>query len=69
MLNQTFLAVLPFILIAIALAFDNIVFAFFGGLSAIFAGLFLLNTLWLALIFLGIGMYFILIAVLSDWEE
>ena len=69
MLNQTFLSVFPFILIAIALAFDNVVFAFFGGLSAIFAGLFLLNTLWLAVIFLGIGIYFILIAFLSDWGE
>lgn len=69
MLNQTFLTVLPFILIAIAFAFDNTVFAFFGGLSAIFAGLYLLNTLWLAVIFLGLGIYFILIAVFVEWEE
>jgi len=69
MLNQTFLAILPFILITLALTFDSTVFAFFGGMSAIFAGIFLLDTLWLAMIFMGIGTYFILIAGLSDWEE
>lgn len=68
-LDQTFLVVLPFILVAIALAFDSIIFAFLGGISAIFVGISLLNTLWLAIIFLGLGIYFILIAVLSEWEE
>ncbi len=70
MLDQTFLMVLPIILIVIALAFDSTVFAFLGGVAATFVGLSLLDTtMWVAMIYIGLGMYFILIAVFTEWEE
>jgi len=69
MLDQIFILALPFILMAMALALDNTVFAFFGGISATFVGLSLLDTLWVAMIFLGLGIYFMLISVLAESEE
>lgn len=69
MLDQIFLLALPFILMATALALDSTVFAFFGGIAATFVGLSILDTLWAAMIFLGLGIYFMLISVLADWEE
>ncbi len=70
MLDQMFLMALPFVLMVIALAFDSTVFAFFGGVSSTFVGLSLLNsTLWAAMVFIGLGMYFILSAVFVEWEE
>lgn len=70
MLDQMFLMALPFILMVVALVFDNTVFAFFGGVSATFVGLSLLDsTLWAAMVFIGLGMYFILSAVFVEWEE
>lgn len=68
--EQIFLLVLPFILMVISLAFDSPVFAFFGGVAATFVGISLLGTtMWAAMIFLGLGMYFILISAMADWEE
>ena len=69
MLDQVFLIALPIILMDMALALDNTVFAFFGGISATFVGLSLLDTIWAAMIFLGLGIYFMLISVLAEWEE
>lgn len=69
MIDKIFLLVFPLILIAIALAFDSLVFAFFGGLSAVFVGLSHLDTLWIGMIYLGLGMYFMLTAVFAEWEE
>ena len=69
MLDQMFLMALPFILMVTALALDSTVFAFFGGVAATFVGLSLLDTMWAALIFIGLGMYFMLIAVFAEWEE
>lgn len=69
MLDQVFLYALPIILMVIALALDSTVFAFFGGISAIFIGLSLLGTIWAAMIFIGLGMYFILMAVFIESEE
>ena len=69
MLDQMFLMALPFILMVTALALDNTVFAFFGGITATFVGLSLLDTLWAAMIFLGLGIYFMLIAIFAEWGE
>lgn len=69
MLEQAFILMLPIILMVVALAFDSTVFAFFGGVAATFVGLSLLDTLWAALIFIGLGIYFILISVFAEWEE
>lgn len=69
MLDQAFLMALPLILMVAALALDNTVFAFFGGVASTFVGLSLLSTMWAALIFIGLGMYFMLIAVFAEWEE
>ncbi len=69
MLDQMFLFALPIILMVIALAMDSTIFAFFGGIAATFVGLSILDTLWVAMIFLGLGIYFMLISVLADWEE
>lgn len=69
MLDQVFLMALPFILMVMALVFDSYVFAFFGGVAATFMGLSLLDTIWAAMIFLGLGLYFIMISVLAEWEE
>ncbi|NVM23698.1 MAG: hypothetical protein HWN68_18210, partial [Desulfobacterales bacterium] len=63
-LDQMFLMALPFILMVAALALDSTVFAFFGGVAATFVGLSLVGTtLWAAMIFIGLGMYFMLISV------
>lgn len=69
MLEQVFILALPIILMVVALAFDSPVFAFFGGVAATFMGLSLLDTIWAAMIFIGLGIYFILISVLADWGE
>lgn len=68
MLDQIFLLVLPFILMVAALALDSTIFAFFGGMASIFVGLSLMDTLWAALIFIGLGLYFILAAVFAEEE-
>lgn len=60
---------LPIILMVVALAFDSTVFAFLGGVAATFVGLSILDTMWAAMIFIGLGMYFILTAVFAEWEE
>ncbi|MBA7687938.1 hypothetical protein ES703_96412 [subsurface metagenome] len=69
MLDQMFLMILPIILMTLGLAFDNTVFAFFGGVAAIFVGLSLLDTMWVAMIYIGLGIYFILVAIFAEWEE
>lgn len=69
MLDQVFLFALPFILMATALAMDSTIFAFFGGIAATFVGLSILDTLWAAMIFIGLGIYFMLISVFAEWEE
>lgn len=69
MLDQMFLFALPIILMVIALAMDSTIFAFFGGIAATFVGLSILDTLWAAMIFIGLGIYFMLISVLAEWEE
>lgn len=70
MLDQMFLMALPIILMVVALAMDSTVFAFLGGVSATFVGLSLLDsTLWAAMIFIGLGVYFIIAAVFVEWEE
>jgi len=69
MLDQMFLLAFPLILMAAALALDSTMFGFFGGIAAIFVGLSLLDVLWAAMIFLGLGIYFILISVLAEEME
>lgn len=69
-LDPILMFLFPLILIAIALIFDSLVFSFFGGISAIFVGLeFMSGTLWVGMIFLGLGVIFMLIAALADWGE
>jgi len=56
-----------FVLMALALTFDSPVLAFFGGMMSVFVGLMLIvDTPWVGMIFLGLGIYFILIAVMSE---
>lgn len=69
MLDQIFFMALPFILMAVALALDSTIFGFFGGISAIFVSFTLLNVIWAMMIFLGLGLYFILMSVLVELEE
>lgn len=69
MIEQTFIMTMPFIFMVIAMAFNNTVFAFFGGLWAIFAGLTILDTPWVAFIYIGLGIYFILAGMFFEWEE
>lgn len=69
MLDQIFILALPIILMVMALAMDSTIFAFLGGIAATFVGLSLLDTLWAGMIFLGLGIYFMLIAVFAEWGE
>ena len=63
------LVMLTLILMVLAMSFDSPILASFGGISSIFVGLLLLDELWVGSIFLGLGMYFMLTAVLSEWED
>lgn len=68
-LDPILIFLFPFILIAIAMIFDSLVFSFFGGIAAIFVGIEFMDTIWIGMILLGLGIYFMLIAVFSDWDE
>lgn len=61
--------IFPIVLMAIALAFDNPVFASFAGIVFIFSGLFFIDIIWLAMIFIGIGIYLLLTAYFAEWED
>jgi len=61
--------VLPIILMVVALAFDSTIFAFFAGVAATFVGISLLDIMWAAMIYIGLGIYFVLTAVFVEWEE
>ena len=63
------LVVFTLVLMVLAMAFDSPILTAFGGISSIFVGLLLLDTLWVGSIFLGLGMYFMLTAVLSEWGD
>ncbi len=67
--DPVLLVMLTLVLMVLAMAFDSPILAVFGGISSIFVGLLLLDTLWVGSIFLGLGMYFMLTAVLSEWED
>ncbi|NVM22257.1 MAG: DUF2341 domain-containing protein [Desulfobacterales bacterium] len=56
----------PIVLMGIALAFDNPVFASFAGVVFILSGLFFIDTIWLAMIFAGIGVYLLITAFMSE---
>jgi len=68
--DPVLLLVLVLVMMTLAMAFDSPIFAFFGGTMSVFVGLMLIiDTLWVGIIFLGLGVYFILIAVMSDEGE
>ena len=58
--------IFPIVLMAIAFAFDNVVFVSFAGIVFILSGLFFVDVIWLAIIFVGIGIYLLLTAFLSE---
>lgn len=62
--------VLPLVLIALALVFDSIVLAVLGGIASIFAGLYFItledSIVWIGMIFIGLGIYFMLSAFFSE---
>lgn len=67
--DPVLLLVLVLVMMTLAMAFDSPIFAFLGGVMSVFVGLMLIvDTLWVGIIFLGLGVYFILIAVMSDEE-
>ncbi len=68
-LDPMFLMFLSIVLMAIALTLDSTTFAFFGGISATFVGLSNLGTMWVAMVFIGLGIYFVLAAVFIEWGE
>ncbi len=58
--------IFPIVLMGIAFAFDNVVFASFAGAVFILSGLFFVDIIWLTLIFIGIGIYLLITAVFSE---
>lgn len=69
-LDPVLMFLFPLILIAIAMIFDSLVFSFLGGISATFVGIeFMSPTIWVGMIFVGLGVYFMLISVFAEWEE
>lgn len=64
MLDTVYIFVFPLILMTLALVFNDTLFAFFGGVAGIFAGLyFVTDTFWAGMIFLGLGLYFTIAAI------
>jgi len=68
-LDTTLVFAFPIILIVLALSVDSTILAFFGGTACVFAGLYFLDTIWISMIFIGLGIYFILIASFAEWED
>lgn len=68
-LDPMFLLVLSIVLMTTALAIDSTPIAFFGGVSALFVGFMFLDTLWFAMIMIGLGIYFMLASALSVGED
>ena len=58
--------IFPIVLMVIAFAFDNVVFASFAGIVFILSGFFFVDVIWLAMIFVGVGIYLLLTAFLSE---
>jgi len=58
--------ILPFILIALGEGFKNTTLQFFGGTAALFAGLRFTNPIWLMLIFVAVGAFYVSTAI---WRE
>lgn len=61
--------ILPFILIAFGEGFENTALQFFGGTAALFAGLYFTDPIWLLLIFVAIGLYYILTPIWSEMQK
>lgn len=68
LLDTTLIFAFPIILITLALAVDSTILAFFAGTACIFTGIYFLETVWMAMIFIGLGIYFILISAFAEWE-
>lgn len=60
--------ILPLILIGLGEGFRNTVLQFFGGTAAIFAGLHFVNPIWLMLIFVAIGCFYVSVAIWREWK-
>jgi len=61
--------VVSFALVDMALVFNNTVMGFFGGVASIFTGIYFISDIyWLAMVFFGIGIYFILASVWLEWD-
>lgn len=61
--------ILPFVLIAMGEVFRNTILQFFGGTAAIFAGLRFVNPVWLMLIFVAIGAYYVSTAIWTEMKK
>lgn len=65
-LDPVLLFLFPIILIVIALVFDSLIFSFCGGVVAVFVGIEFMETIWIGVIFVGLGVYFMLISVFAE---
>lgn len=61
--------ILPFILIALGEGFKNTTLQFFGGTAALFAGLHFLNPIWLMLIFVAVGIYYVSTSIWTEMKR
>lgn len=67
MLDTAFIIVIPLVLIALAYAFNNTILSFFGGAWAVLAGFEIgFSPEWASWIFIGLGLYHVIISV---WIE
>ena len=56
---------LPIVLMGISLAFDNPVFASLSGMVFIISGVYFIDITWLMMIFIGLGIYLLVIAFMN----
>lgn len=56
----------PIVLMGIALAFDNPVFASLSGIVFIISGIYFLDIIWLMMVFVGLGIYLLVTAFMSE---
>lgn len=69
MLLDIMVFILPFALIALGEGFKNTVLQFFGGTAALFAGLRFVNPIWLMLIFVAVGAYYVSTAIWMEMKK
>ena len=65
-LDLVFMFIFAVALIALALAMDSPVLSFFGGAVSLMLGFELIGTVWIALVFWGLGIYFMVAGAMPD---